>query len=406
MLPTSGKDYICFSDGEKCVESNSCENVKVTNITSEDELSSICSKFSHCSPGNNHDCTNNCNNITSEDECKYSLVDNETFIECKWVASAFDGKKCQVDGDIEFKSCNDSINATDMTNAQCSKLKVPDGKYCRKGPNGCFEFGDCDQIDVKVEPDICLELTKPNDDSQCLPSEKGCKKDKVQCSQKTSYIYEKVTCEKLGISSEENKCLSNGKECIEVNSCDSIKNTTYETNSIELKKLCDSFKDCEPYENGCKTKSVPTTVITNVPEMPTTLPDLQFTNIPSNLSTTVSSFIPITEPNTVNETLATTTRTKEPNTVSTTELTSLPTTVPVAAQTTALGVAPVTPPTTAFTVSATTFQNVAPPASNSPNSTSTPVLFLLHQRPFLSHQRLFLLHQRLFLLHQLPFVLL
>jgi len=82
LLPTSGNDYICFSDGEKCVESNSCENVKVTNITSEDELSLICSKFSHCSPGNNHDCTNNCNNITSEDECNYSLVDNETFIKC------------------------------------------------------------------------------------------------------------------------------------------------------------------------------------------------------------------------------------------------------------------------------------------------------------------------------------
>ena len=41
----------CFSDGEKCVESNSCENVKVTSTISKEELSSICSKFSHCSPG-------------------------------------------------------------------------------------------------------------------------------------------------------------------------------------------------------------------------------------------------------------------------------------------------------------------------------------------------------------------
>ena len=109
-------------------------------------------------------------------------------IKCKWVASVSDGKKCQVDGNIEFKSSNDSINATDMTNAQCSKLKVTEGKYCRKGPNGCFEFGDCDQIDVKVESDICLELTKPDDDSQCIPSDIGCKRDKVKCLDNSLYI--------------------------------------------------------------------------------------------------------------------------------------------------------------------------------------------------------------------------
>ena len=77
-LVTSGDDYICFSDGEKCVESNSCENVIVTETISEEELTSICSKFPHCSAGKNNDCINNCNQITSKDECNYSLKDDKT----------------------------------------------------------------------------------------------------------------------------------------------------------------------------------------------------------------------------------------------------------------------------------------------------------------------------------------
>ena len=288
LLPTSGEDYICFSDGEKCVESNSCENVKVINITSKDELSSICSNFSHCLPGNNNDCTNACNNITSEDECNYSLIDNEIFIKCKWNVEGPNGKKCQVDGNTEIKTCKEAINENDMTNAQCSKLKVSEGNHCRKGPNGCFEFKDCDNINVEVDPDICMELTKPYDDSQCIPSEKGCKKDKVKCSQKSLYNYDNIKCEKLDISLEGYKCLSNGKECIEVNSCDSINNTSYETNSDELKKLCDMFDNCEPYENRCKTKYIPTTIITTIPEIITTLPT---TTVPTTILTTIYSII-------------------------------------------------------------------------------------------------------------------
>ena len=80
LLGPSGDNYIYFSDGERCVELNSCENVKLNNAISKEELSSICSKFSHCSPGNNNDCINNCNNIASEDECNYSFMDNETLI--------------------------------------------------------------------------------------------------------------------------------------------------------------------------------------------------------------------------------------------------------------------------------------------------------------------------------------
>ena len=83
-----------------------------------------------------------------------------------------------------------------MTNDQCSKLYVEEGKYCRKGPDGCFEFGDCDNIDdIEIEFDICKELNKP-DDSKCIPSDKGCKIQKVKCSEKNLYIYDKIICEK------------------------------------------------------------------------------------------------------------------------------------------------------------------------------------------------------------------
>ena len=129
LLGPSGDNYIYFSDGERCVELNSCENVKLNNTISKEELSSICSKFSHCSPGNNNDCINNCNNIASEDECNYSFMDNETLIKCKWNKNGPDGKKCQVDGDIEIKSCVDASNLTDIRDEQCSKLKVTKGKY-------------------------------------------------------------------------------------------------------------------------------------------------------------------------------------------------------------------------------------------------------------------------------------
>ncbi|MBR1611323.1 MAG: hypothetical protein IJ672_07580 [Methanobrevibacter sp.] len=225
---------------KKCAESNSCENVKVTNIEGN-QLLDLCSKYPHCEPGNNNDCINKCNNITNQVECKYTLKDEETFIKCKWDETAPEGKKCQVDGYDEFKSCSDSMNAVDMTNAQCSMLNVSSGKYYRKGPNGCFEFEECNNINVKVEPDICKELTKPDDDLQCIPSENGCTMRKAKCLEKSLYIYDKITCEKLDISSEGYYCLSNGKECIEVNSCDSINDTSYETDSNELKKMCDLF---------------------------------------------------------------------------------------------------------------------------------------------------------------------
>ena len=232
-------------------------------------------------PGNNNNCINKCNDITNQEECKYAIKDGETVIKCKWNETASEGKKCQVDGYTEFKSCNDAINIADMTNEQCSILNVTEGNYCRKGPKGCFEFGDCDNIDdVEVEPYICKELTKPDDDLQCIPSEIGCKKDKVKCLNNSLYIYDKIKCEKLDISSEDYKCLSNGKECIEVNSCDSINNTSYETSSNELREICELFDNCEPYEKGCKTKSLPTTIIT-------TIPTTVSTTIPTTVLTTV-----------------------------------------------------------------------------------------------------------------------
>ena len=205
---TSGINFICYSDGEKCAEANSCETVQVKN---EGELYTICLEFPHCEPGNNSNCINKCNDITNQEKCKYAIKDGETVIKCKWNETASEGKKCQVDDYTEFKSCNDAINITDMTNEQCSKLKVREGNYCRKGPDGCIEFGDCDHTNnVEVEPEICKELTKPDDDSQCIPSDIGCKRDKVKCLDNSLYFYDKIKCEKLDISSEGYKCLSNG----------------------------------------------------------------------------------------------------------------------------------------------------------------------------------------------------
>ena len=238
-----------------------------------------------------------CNEKTNQEECKYAQ-DEETLIKCEWIGSAPEGKKCQYGGVIQH--CGLAYGVIDMTNELCSKLKViTEGNYCRKGPNGCIEFGYCEQAyNVEVEPEICKELTKPNDNYQCIfmPSYKGCTRDKVKCLDNSLYIYDKIKCEKLDISSEGYKCLSNGKECIEVNSCDSVKNTTYETNSNELKNICNSFDNCEPYKKGCKTKYIPTTIITTIPTtVPTTVPTtivatepttiVISTNIPTSFST-------------------------------------------------------------------------------------------------------------------------
>ena len=312
LEPSGGEDYKCFSDGEKCVEANSCENVEVKN---DDVLSSICSQFPHCSPGKNNDCTNNCNKIASEDECNYALKDDKTFIKCKWNESGPTGKKCQVDGYTEITSCDDAKNSNDIKNEQCSILNVSQGNnYCRKGPDGCFEFKDCDDIKVKVDSSICLELTKPEDELQCIPNgENGCKKELVQCLEYSLYIYNKSICEKLNVSMEDYKCFSDGEKCIEANSCDSIKDTTYDTNSADLKKICDLFDFCEPYEKGCKTKITPTTIDTILEtEMPTTYKSntIEFTEttiepiessnvatIPSISQTTMLEIEPTTIPN-------------------------------------------------------------------------------------------------------------
>jgi len=258
---TSGNDYKCFKAGNKCVEANSCETIKIPTNTPENEISSIFSNFPHCTPGNNNDCINSCNTITNKDECNYALKDSETYIKCKWNENAAE-KKCQVDGNIEIKSCSNATNLNDITNEICSKLKVTqeNNNYCRKGPNGCLEFKDCDDINVKVDPQICMELTKPDNDLQCIQNgENGCNSKKLKCLDNSLYIYDKVTCENLDVSMEGYKCLNNGKECIEVNSCDSIKNTGYNTNSENLKKLCDLFDNCEPYKKGCRT--IPRTLV-------------------------------------------------------------------------------------------------------------------------------------------------
>ena len=309
-LVTSGDDYICFSDGEKCVESNSCENVIVTETISEEELTSICSKFPHCSAGNNNDCINNCNQITSKDECNYSLKDDETLIKCKWVEEGPDNKKCQFD--TEIKTCADATNLIDIRDEQCSILKVTSGKnYCRKGPDGCFEFTDCDDINVKVDSSICLELTKPEDDLQCIPNgENGCKRELVKCLDNSLYIYNNILCEKLSVSMEGYKCFSDGVKCVESNSCDSIKDTIYDTNSPDLKKICDLFEFCEPYEKGCKTKIIPTTITIESTEI--TIESSNITTIPSINQTTILTTKETTVPKTI---ITTTIKINEPTTI-------------------------------------------------------------------------------------------
>ena len=171
------------------------------------------------------------------------------------------------------------------------------------------------------------------------------------------------------------KCLSNGKECIEVNSCDSVNDTSYETNSTELKKLCDLFDNCEPYENRCKTKYIPTTIVTTIPNIVTTLPTTTvpitiLTNIPSIISTTMSSSILTTEPTTIIKTVATTIQIKEPNTILTTKPTTTSTKEPDTTQTTDLGTTSITSPTTKLTT--TTSLNTTPTTSNTTTSTKTP----------------------------------
>ena len=99
-----------------------------------------------------------------------------------------------------------------------------------------------------------MELTKPDNYLKCVQNgENGCKSEKLKCLDNSLYIYDKVICENLDVSTEGYKCLNNGKECIEVNSCDSIKNTGYNTNSKNLKKLCDLFDNYETYKKGCRT---------------------------------------------------------------------------------------------------------------------------------------------------------
>jgi len=367
--------FCIFLNGEKCAEANSCETVQVKN---ERELETICRQFPHCEPGNNNNCKNKCNDITNQEECKYAIKDGEAVIKCKWNGTALEGKKCQVDGVYgyyEIQYCGNAKGEKDMTNELCSKLKVNrEGNYCRKGPYGCIEFGDCELThNVEVEPEICKELTKPDDDLQCIPSNIGnigCKRYKVKCLDNSLYIYDKIKCEKLAISSEGYKCLSNGKECIEVNSCDSVKNTTYETNSNELKNICNSFDNCEPYKKGCKTKYIPTTIITTIP---TTVP----TTVPTTIPTTVPTTVPTTIPTTVPTTVPTTIPTTVPTTVPTTIVTTLPTTVPTTVPTTIVTTLPTTVPTTVSTTIAATEPTTIVISTNIPTSFSTNMLINL-----------------------------
>ncbi len=51
-----------------------------------------------------------------------------------------------------------------------------------------------------MDSTICMELTKPEDDLQCVQNgENGCKKELVKCLDSSLYNYSKIICEKLYI---------------------------------------------------------------------------------------------------------------------------------------------------------------------------------------------------------------
>ena len=357
---TSGDDYKCFSNGTKCVEANSCESVQLSAGVSNDVSTAACSSFPHCIPGEDNDCANKCNDIKEQNKCKYTLKnkeeDEKIFIKCKWVEDGPEGKKCQVDDDTEIKTCDDAKTITDLTNDQCSILHIKESsnKYCIKGPEGCFEYGDCEDINFEVDSNICLELTKPENDTQCISNgENGCKREKVKCTDYTLYIYNKVLCRNLD-ASEGYKCFSNGEKCIEANSCNSINNTIYDTESEELKKICDLFDDCEPYEKGCKTKLIPTTIVTTIlTTILTTIPTTILTTIPTTILTTIPTTILTTIPTTILTTIPTTILTIIPTTILTTSPTTILTTIPTTILTTMPTIKETTVPTTIATTMST-----------------------------------------------------
>ena len=84
------------------------------------------------------------------------------------------------------------------------------------------------------------------------------------------------------------KCFSNGEKCVESNSCDSVKDTFYDINSTNLKKICNLFDLCEPYDKGCKTIIISTSI-------PSTIP----TTLQTTISTSIPNLIPTTLPTTM-----------------------------------------------------------------------------------------------------------
>ena len=87
--------------------------------------------------------------------------------------------------------------------------------FRKRRPEGCFEYKDYDNIKVNIDSSICLELTKPEDDLQCiLNGENGFKRELVQCLDYSLYIYNKSICEKLNASRKDYKCFSDGEKCI------------------------------------------------------------------------------------------------------------------------------------------------------------------------------------------------
>ena len=239
----------------------------------------------------------------TKDDCKIKFLDdNKTLIKCQWVDDI-----CLQEG-REIKNCTQAENLTDLSEKQCSSL-VTSGR-CIKGPVGCKEIKDCSEINFEVEESICEEFTKEEEIKKCVSDieTKGCKQIIKNCLGSNN----KDLCSQLNTTEGGYKCYFNGNQCDEANSCESVKDTNYDVSSEDLKGICELFDNCEPYENKCKTKPIPTTIITT---LPTTIITIIHTTIPKTLLTTIPTITITTNPTII------------PSIISTTTLTTLPTTI-------------------------------------------------------------------------------
>ena len=264
----TSEGYICYSDGEKCVQANSCGTVGETKYEETGDnsakLTAICNLFDNCIPAGNkcktdtaseeeEETEDECNSINNIDEC--SIISKEKkLILCKWVSESEVGKQCQYDKEIT--SCKDAASLNKLTNDQCLILTPSSEKYCLKGDDGCIEPTSCADIKVEVSETVCNEFTNLEDEYKCVKNGvNGCTITKALCTDTTLYTYNGDICKNLQ-PSDGYICYSDGEKCVQANSCGTVGETKYEEtgdNSAKLTAICNLFDNCIPAGNKCKT---------------------------------------------------------------------------------------------------------------------------------------------------------